>query len=460
MELTQGQTIDWLTHTEIPIESDTALQALSSTEKEVLFHGKVRTSKTRLGLKRLIGLHMKNRGMKSCIVRQNNVDMNGSIRSDIRELCKYGLTDTQAPIRSYGGQNFTNLFLNDGECRLIGLNQDQHILGTEYDVIFLSQLDQIDEESYQKLLTRLSGKAIRKPNGSYFRQVIADANPSEPDHFMYRRESAQQLKVIEFDFEDNPRFFRRNRWTKDGYDYIKDLKKGLSGLNYDRYFLGLRVSAAGAVFELMDCHFINTLPDLRDYHRYLAVDFGWTAPSVVLWIAWNHIINDVIVYREWRTNNEDTISLGTQINQFNEMFGEKIEDVIIDNDEDKKATLRKYCNISARMVKKFPGSRLAGYNHIHHALKCTALGEPGGLRFYTKMLYRSDVDKFSYEGPENLIKELRTVKFSETKLDEIEKEGDHGPDGLAYFFLEKMRPKIKGTFKSATATVKKKHSRW
>ena len=74
---------------------------------------------------------MKNRGMQSAIVRLNNVDMNGSIRKDIRELSKYALTDPRSPIRSFGGQNFSELYINDGECRLIGLNQDAHILGTK-----------------------------------------------------------------------------------------------------------------------------------------------------------------------------------------------------------------------------------------------------------------------------------------------------------------------------------------
>ena len=181
------------------------------------------------------------------------------------------------------------------------------------------------------------------------------------------------------------------------------------------------------------------MPDLSAYHRYIAIDWGWIAPTVVLWIAWNHLIDDVVVYREWRTNTEDSISVGHQINEINARFGETIEDWILDRDDEKRSHLREYCGIRAKQVKKFPGSRLAGYNHIHYALKCTSLGEPGGIRFYRDMLLNSHVDPVAYKGPESMIKELRTVKFSETKVDEIEKEGDHGPDALGYFYLFKMR---------------------
>ena len=348
---------DWLNPEEYPIESQTALSALRCQAPAVLLHGKVRTSKTRTGLKRLFALHMKNRGMQSAIVRLNNVDMNGSIRKDIRELSKYALTDPRSPIRSFGGQNFSELYINDGECRLIGLNQDAHILGTKYDVIYLSQLEQIPEDDYQKLSTRLSGESIPLPNGSHFRQIIADANPDEPDSWIYRREVEGLLKIIDFDFCDNPNYFRDGRWTRSAYDYIMQLKKGLTGLNRDRYFLGLRVSASGAVFTLDNCHFIDTLPDLSTYHRYIAIDWGWQAPTVVLWIAWNHTLDDLIAYREFRTNNEDSITIGHQINEINQNFGEKIEDYTIDRDKEKRRHLLRYCNIPGNGSRKV--SRLA-----------------------------------------------------------------------------------------------------
>ena len=53
------------------------------------------------------------------------------------------------------------------------------------------------------------------------------------------------------------------------------------------------------------------------------------------------------------------------------------------------------------------------------------------------MMFRSDVDTFQYKGAENLIKEMRTVKFHETRHDEIIKEEDHGTDALAGFYLWK-----------------------
>ena len=430
--------IAWMNPNELPLESETALEAMRCDASEHLLHGKVRTGKTRIGLKKTIAPMFQYSGMTVGIFRANAVDMKVSIRPDLRDICSQAWG---REIKIEGGQQFHTLHINGGECRLLGLNQENHLLGAKYDRVFLSQLEQIHPDHYQKLKSRMQGSAM-KVNGRPVRQMISDANPDEPDSWIYERESTGQLKIIDLDFTDNPHFFRNGRWTVDGYDYVRDLHKGgLTGLNYDRYVLGLRVSAQGAVFHLDDCHFINIgeLPDLSLYHRYIAIDWGWVAPTVVLWIAWNHLTDDVIVYREWRTNEEDSISIGHQINEINAYFGETIEDWILDKDHEKRSHLRKHCGIRAKQVKKFPGSRLAGYNHIHYALKCTSLGEPGGIRFYRGMLYKSNVDAVAYKGPENMIKEMRTVKFSDTKIDEIEKEGDHGPDGLGYFYLFKMR---------------------
>jgi len=427
----------WMNPKELPLESENAIAAMRCDAPEKLLHGKVRTGKTRMGLKEVIAPMFKYPGMKVGIFRANAVDMRVSIRPDLRDICSQAWGKE---IKVEGGQQFHTLHINGGECRLLGLNQENHLLGAKYDRAFISQLEQINPDHYQKLKTRMQGDAM-VVNGRPVRRIISDANPDEPDSWIYEREADGLLKVIDLDFKDNPYFFRNGRWTVGGYDYVRDLHKSMSGLNYDRYVLGLRVSAQGAVFHLDNCHFINIgeLPDLSLYHKYIAIDWGWVAPTVVLWIAWNHLIDDVICYREWRTNNEDSISVGNQINEINAHFGETIEDYIIDRDDEKRSNLRKYCGIRAKQVKKFPGSRLAGYNHIHYALKCQSLGEPGGLRFYRDMLYRSSVDHIAYKGAENMIKEMRTVKFSETRTDEIEKEGDHGPDALGYFYLYKMR---------------------
>lgn len=432
---------DWMSPDELDMQSPTAVESMQSDDPFVCNHGVVRSGKTRANLHKQLALHFQNYGMRSAIVRATNVDMNASIRNDLREISKYPLDDARSPIRSYGGQNFTALHLNGGEIRIGGLNNPTHVLGTGYSLINISQMDEIDEEDYQILATRLSETKALRNDGTYLRQIISDMNPQVPDWWGYNYESQGRMSLYEFKFNDNPSFFNNDLWTRSGYEYVKQLDASLPpGLMRDRYFHGLRVLGTGAVFQLHEKHFIpiGELPDLSSYHKYIAIDWGWTAPSVALWIAWNHTLNDIIVYREWRTNNEDSISIGNQINAINEHFNETIEDVIIDNDKDKGAMLRKHCGIRAREVKKFPGSRLAGYNYIHNALKNTLTDAPGGIRFYRDMLYRSDVDTRTYTGAENLIKELYSVKFSDDKIDEIEKESDHGTDCLSYIFLHKM----------------------
>ena len=430
----RSRQFDWMHPDELAMQSEKSIRSLNSEEPFVLNHGVVRSGKTRSNLHKQIAKHFRNKGMQSAIVRATNVDMHASIRNDLREICKYDFDDPRSPITAYGGKNFTSLYLNDGEIRLGGMENPRHVLGTGYSLINISQLEEIDEDQYLFLATRLSETKALKRDGSYYRQIIADANPSDPDWWGYKYETEGRLKIYEYGFKDNPSFFRQNRWSRSGYEYVRDLSARMpEGLMRDRYFHGLRVSAQGAVFTLLPVHFIDELPDLSLYHKYMAIDFGWESPTVCLWIAWNHIINDTIVYREFRTNHEDIISIGNQINQINEYFGENIEDTIIDREKGKRSLLRQHCGIKAKEVEKFPGSRLAYYNNIHSMLSNTAVQRPGGIRFYTGMMYKSNVDQHSYKGAENLIKELRTVKFEDKKIDSIEKESDHGPDALSYW---------------------------
>ena len=98
----------------------------------------------------------------SCIVRTNSVDLDDTIRYDLRNtLLKYQLDDPRSPIEQSGGPDTVShtCDINGGEMRLGGMNRPGRILGTEYDAIMLSELSQFSEDQYQMLKTRCSGSA-------------------------------------------------------------------------------------------------------------------------------------------------------------------------------------------------------------------------------------------------------------------------------------------------------------
>ena len=112
--------------------------------------------KTINNLVKLFTAHFDVPGLQSCITRANAVDLTPSIRADIRWLLKYDLDDPRTPVKYYGGPTrFDTLYINEGECRLGGMNRPNNILGTQYDIVMPSQLEQFTEEQYQILKNAL-----------------------------------------------------------------------------------------------------------------------------------------------------------------------------------------------------------------------------------------------------------------------------------------------------------------
>ena len=116
------------------------LVMMTDPAREICAEGPARTSKTLRNLRKLLALHFRNEGFMSCIVRTNSVDLDDTIRYDLRNtMLKYQLDDPRSPIQQSGGPTrFHTLRINGGEMRLGGMNRPGRILGTEYDAIMLS----------------------------------------------------------------------------------------------------------------------------------------------------------------------------------------------------------------------------------------------------------------------------------------------------------------------------------
>lgn len=423
-----------------PNKSTVFKQLMASTASELTAEGSTRTGKTLACLTKLFALHFKYPGLRSCIVRASNVDLDETIRFDIRNtLLRYDLDDPRSPIRAEGGATrFTRLYINEGECQLGGMNRPHHVLGTERDIVFISQLEQLTQEQYELLLTRCAGTAgnWRDTAGKPRFQILSDCNPDIPSHWMYEREKKDLMKFLHFQFEDNPLFYRDGRWSIDGKTVTEQLDKSLTGIYHDRYFKGLRVAAEGAVFQLQDCHIIDELPDLSNYHFYNAMDFGMSDPSVCLWIAWDRTANDVIVYREWRRTNTNILDMGREIKRINSENNETIENYIIDRDLHHHQLLQNESGIHSTLARKGPGSVMDGIHLIQNALAQTVLEKPGGLRIYRQLLCNTDPNPKA-RGQPDLRREMQALQYDPNKSDAIIPGSDDATDALRYFYLWK-----------------------
>ena len=425
----------------IPSDSEAHKYIMRSTAPEICAEGPARTSKTITNLEKWAGLHARNYGFRSCIVRTNSVDLTDTVRYDLTNtIFRYQLDDPRSQIRQQGGlTQFHHLHLNGGECRVGGMNRPGAILGGEYDLVLLCELSQFTEHQYQLLKTRCSGSAAnwKLADGTVLFQMISDTNPDEDGiHWMYKREREGLIEFVKFDFEDNPFFYRHRRWSRVGKTVVNELDRGLTGIYHDRYFKGLRVGQTGRVFSLEPRHFIDELPDLSEYLIYNAMDFGISSPNVNLWIAENNGTRDIIVAWEYRQTDETIIDLGNRTNELNEELEHILTGTVIDNDENRQKLLRDHCGIFSEMARKGAGSVMDGIILIQQALK------EGRLRFHTGGRLNRDPELARKGQPMSVIDEMKLYHFKPegkrtgTANDDNPVKGqDHGIDALRYWFL-------------------------
>ena len=431
--------VDWRNPDLFAFESEKAIEVANyTTGVPLIVSGPTRTGKTMKLLEKNVQLHFANPGFRSLVLRSDAVDLTETIRRDLRDvLFKYHLDDPLSPIIAdgFGGsQNFKALKINGGEMVFGGMNRPGRVLGTSFNLIYCSQIEQFTEEQYNFLMTRCAGDAPNwtDENGKRLGILIADANPDVDDHWLKQYEADGQVKFINFDFDDNPLYHRKGKRTDEGVTIIGNLDRSLTGIYHDRFFKGLWVKVEGRIFNLdKDVHLVDEKETPEAYNWYRGCDFGISAPSICLWIGEHRENGDVYLHREFRKTGVDTILLGNEINTFT---NERVLDTIIDNDEDKQILLRKHCQIPTTMTEKTPNTIQDGIHLIQNALRNAKEGIDGGLYINKGLRCNADPVLIRDKKPLSLIDEMKNYA-TDPNTDKPLKENDHAIDALRYFFL-------------------------
>lgn len=190
-------------------------------------------------------------------------------------------------------QNYT--YPNGSQVIVGGMDKPSKIMSTEFDLVYVQEAIELNEEDWEALLTRLRNGRLP------YQQLLADTNPDTPQHWIKQREAAGKLVLLESRHEDNPRLFDRAQgsWTLDGINYLSTLDQ-LTGPRLQRLRYGKWVQAEGAVYDCFSraVHVVDmTLPPL-DWPRYLSIDFGFTNAFVCLWGAVDPD-SRLWIYRQW-----------------------------------------------------------------------------------------------------------------------------------------------------------------
>ena len=331
-------------------------------------------------------------------------------------------------------------YANGSQIFLIGLNDPKQLDSVQADWFYVNQAEELEESDWEIITTRNRG------NNMPYRIVFGDCNPSHPLHFLCPYEDnenrRQRIHYVPTRHEDNPAFYCDGEWTVFGDEYVNEDLETLTGLNYDRYRLGLWRAPEGAVFVIEKCHILPYLPWDREegdphyepieaYAFYRGMDFGMhPSPSVNLWLVEHKQTKDLIVAKEWRRLNVDTIDMAAEV-QRND-FPRPVEGTITDNDENIKSILARE-GIHTTPTKKGRDSIKAGLDLIQSKLENTRKGKSDGLYFYSQLECGRDLTLEQEKRPTNVIQEMRLLVWH-TEKEEPTGE-DHGIDVLRYYYL-------------------------
>ena len=131
-------------------------------------------------------------------------------------------------------------------------------------------------------------------------QVIATTNPDSPAHWLKKevldRWETTSLYWMKFLIEDNIHLPRK---------YIAELRSELTGLWYDRFFLGKWVLAEGSIYDFFEENNKYLLTEdeaaeLRADYYVVSIDYGTTNPTSIGYYGVNHNYNGTTKPKAWK----------------------------------------------------------------------------------------------------------------------------------------------------------------
>jgi PBSX family phage terminase large subunit len=432
------------------IPRGSAREALACREKEMVIHGPSGTGKSRTVLEKLYGAAMKYPGMRGAIVRRFRSTITQSAMNTFDELVR-----TPGDKVRFYSMDQEYRFPNGSVLVVAGLDDPVKVLSTEYDIIYVQECTEIDEQSWQLLLTRL------RWNHMPYQQLIGDCNPSSDKHWIRNRWKRGQLFMLQSKYEDNPMWwdFDHDDWTPAGADYISKLD-ALTGHMYDRFRLGKWVGAEGTIFSAYkpEINLVDPFELPAHWTRYVTIDWGYQNPMSVQWWAEDYD-GRLFLYREIY---EAELPVEDMAHEFFELSqGESYAAIICDQDAEDRATFERHAGhpmdectrgreteISRRLkghhvptqpADKSKNSVRSGIEKVQNRLKVAADGHPRLFLFRNTILKRNT--KLQSAGKPTCLEEeigeyvwdkIDNTRLGEKLLEMPKKVNDHACDAMRY----------------------------
>jgi phage terminase large subunit len=170
------------------------------------------------------------------------------------------------------------------EIVLGGMDNEDNLFSTDYDIVYFVQAEQTTLEKWSKFR-----RALRNWGNERMRLqlLIADVNPDAPDHFLNQRADDGHMIRLLSKHEDNPRWYNADTdtWSEEGEAYIDSLDSMPEGPTKDRLRWGKWSSTEGAVWpEFRPALHLIEKPIETPKWYFAAKDWGFTAPGcLIVW---------------------------------------------------------------------------------------------------------------------------------------------------------------------------------
>jgi PBSX family phage terminase large subunit len=426
----------------------TQLEAITARESEVLYCGAAGTGKSRACLEKAHLMCLTFPGMRVLFVRKTQVSLVESGLVTFKRDVVRDMLDRE--VRWYGGSGSEPAafrYSNGSVIIIGGMDKASKVLSTEYDLIYVQEATELEEDDWETLTTRLrNGRAP-------IQQIIADCNPQEPTHWLKQRCDAGKTRMLNAHHTENPLLYDENgRVTPRGHVYMSKLEN-LSGVRKLRLFMGQWAAAEGVIYEEWSpaIHHITPFLVPDEWPHWWSVDFGYTNPFV--WQNWA-MNPDGVLFLTQEIYRTETLVQDHALEMAALTSGQRQPQAIItDHDPDGQGTLHRELGRATRGVfgSKAPVSAYKKVKEGIEAVKVRLRSER--LFIFQGSVARRDQELVDRHKPTCTADEMPGYIWAEQKTvgspkDEPLKENDHGVDALRYMVahLDLVgRPKLRFT---------------
>lgn len=431
----------------------TCVELFRERGPEVLFAGPAGTGKSRACLEKLHMMALLNPGMRGLIVRKTLASLGSTALVTFEQhVAKEHLAN--AEMKWFGGspkEAACYRYQNGSTITVGGMDKSMKIMSSEYDIVYVQEATELTEEDWEAITTRLRNGKVS------FQQLMADANPWTPTHWLKIRCDKGKTKMIRSRHEDNPTLFdpRTGEITQSGAAYMSKLD-ALTGVRYMRLRKGVWCAAEGLVYDGWDpeihLHKQIKVPPIS-WTRYITVDFGYTNPMVVQFWAEDEDGRLYLYKERYQTGIlvEDMAKLVKE--DMNLRKEPRPRMIICDHDAEGRATLERHLGMSVKAAKKTVEDGIQAVKK--RMVRSEADGRP---RIYLcqNALIETDKALSDAKKPTCTIEEVvgyiwdRGTAIAQNNgkppKEVPVKEDDHGMDAMRYMVAErdlKARPRVR-----------------